>query len=254
MESPKGQYESTANLDIRIALHQRYSINPQPFGLWVMSQYRFQPGFHILEAGCGTGYMWRDNPQVLPEGAFLELTDLSSAMVDAARENTRPLPNVSCSLADIQQLPFPADRFDAVIANMMLYHVPDLSMALREVRRVLKKGGRFYCATYGVHGIMEFVNDTLRDLGIRGIIGDAFTLQNGAELLLPWFSSVTRLDREDGLSITDVEDFVEYVFSLGSLAGLEHCSREPVRQAFLKKVKNGILYVPKEYGMFICEN
>lgn len=35
-----------------------------------------------------------------------------------------------------------------VIANRMLYHVPDLNKGLSEARRVLKNGGPFYCATY----------------------------------------------------------------------------------------------------------
>ena len=47
--------------------------------------------------------------------------------------------------ADIQNLPYPDESFDVVIANMMLYHVPDIARGLSEVRRVLRRDGRFFC-------------------------------------------------------------------------------------------------------------
>jgi ubiquinone/menaquinone biosynthesis C-methylase UbiE len=49
----------------------------------------------------------------------------------------------SFAQADAQALPFRDASFDAVIANHMLYHVPDISRSLGEVRRVLKPSGGF---------------------------------------------------------------------------------------------------------------
>ena len=135
---------------------------------------------------------------------------------------------------------------------MMLYHVPDLNKGLSEVRRVLKPDGVFYCATYGERGIMEFINDTLKEYRISGSIGKTFTLQNGGDSLGKHFSKVEKRTREDGLAITHIPDFVDYVLSMSSLSGLESASAELLLQAFEKKSINGILYVPKEYGMFIC--
>ena len=52
---------------------------------------------------------------------------------------------VKFECADIQNLPYQDASFDVVIANMMLYHVPDIARGLSEVRRVLRRDGRFFC-------------------------------------------------------------------------------------------------------------
>lgn len=253
MNQIEKQYKTAKNLNTRISIHEKYSVNKQSFGDWIISHYEIRPGFRILELGCGTADMWKNNLNSLPEGTTLFLTDFSQGMLEAARKNTANHACIDYHQVDIQSIPYEDASFDMVIANMMLYHVPDLDKGLAEVRRVLKPGGKFYCATYGKHGIMEYVNHVLYDLGVFGSIGEQFTLQNGGEKLGKHFASVGRLDREDGLHITCVDDFVDYVLSLSSLTGLENITAEVLKQAFTAKMENGILYVPKEYGMFICK-
>lgn len=253
MNKIEKQYKTADNLNTRISIHEKYSINKQPFGQWIMSHYEIGPHFRILELGCGTGDMWKGQLDLLQGGAHLTLTDFSAGMLEQARQNTSGCPNIDYQIVNIQDIPFPDASFDMVIANMMLYHVPDLHKGLSEVRRVLKQGGKFYCATYGEHGIMEFVNDTLRQYGIHGEIGKTFTLQNGASSLKQHFADVRLLTREDGLAISCVDDFVDYVLSLSSLTGISELSRDLLHSAFEEKMIEGILYVPKEYGMFICK-
>ena len=55
------------------------------------------------------------------------------------------------------RLPFEADTFDAVVANHMLYHVPDRAQALAEMQRVLKPGGQVYLATNGLAHLRELL-------------------------------------------------------------------------------------------------
>jgi len=248
----ENQYRNADNLNIRISIHQKYSVNRQPFGEWIMEHYDIRPGFRILELGCGTADMWKGKQHLLKDQTELILTDLSPGMIAAARENTAEFSGVQYQIVDIQDIPYPENTFDMVIANMMLYHVSNLQKGLSEVRRVLKSGGKFYCATYGQHGIMEFVNETLREYNIKGRIGDRFLLQNGGELLNAWFSKIERYDREDGLAVTDVCDFVRYVKSLTSLTGLDAVDAETLQIAFEKKTSEGVLFVPKQYGMFVC--
>lgn len=247
------QYKSSGNLTKRISIHEKYSTNEQPFGHWIREHYELRPGFRILELGCGTGDMWNGSADLLPPDALLILSDFSTGMLETAKANLGTHPQLDYQVMDIQSIPMPDASFDAVIANMMLYHVPDLRKGLSEVRRVLKPGGKFYCATYGEHGIMEFINDTLRHQGIHGEIGKTFTLQNGAAHLHKFFDSVEIDTREDSLAVTDVSDFVDYVLSLSSLTGIAESNREDLFDAFQRKTTNGILYVPKEYGMFICK-
>ena len=61
----------------------------------------------------------------------MTLTDISPAMVDAAREKLADVRGVKFECADIQNLPYPDASFDVIIANMMLYHVPDIARGLR---------------------------------------------------------------------------------------------------------------------------
>ena len=253
MDSIREQYRTPEHLDIRISIHEKYSVNRQPFGDWIMEHYEIAPGFRILELGCGTGSMWKGRLDALENGARLTLTDFSQGMLERARQNTAGCGRVDYRVVDIQDIPYEDASFDMVIANMMLYHVPDLRRGLSEVRRVLRPGGKFYCATYGEHGIMEFVNDSLRELGIHGTIGGSFTLQNGAAVLGESFEEVRRDIREDGLAVTRVEDFVDYVLSMSALTGVTDVSRDALCRAFGQKMIDGILYVPKEYGMFICK-
>lgn len=51
----KEQYKTSANLNTRISIHQKYSVNKQGFGSWIFSQYRFRENDRILELGCGNG-------------------------------------------------------------------------------------------------------------------------------------------------------------------------------------------------------
>jgi len=249
----EAQYRTPVNLNTRISIHEKYSTNPQSFADWIVEHYDIHQHFRILELGCGTADMWKNHRDLLKQNCRLILTDFSEGMLEQAKQNTAGWEHVDYKIVNIQDIPFDNESFDAVIANMMLYHVPNLSRGLSEVRRVLKPGGKFYCATYGEHGIMEFINDTLRDQGIHGEIGRAFTLQNGADSLKQHFAEVQMCTREDGLAITCVDDFVDYVLSMSSLTGISELSRDVLYSTFEKKMINGILYVPKEYGMFICK-
>lgn len=246
------QYQTAQNLNTRISIHEKYSTNRQPFGDWLTSHYKFQPGSRILELGCGTGDLWKGKLALLGGCCHLTLTDFSPGMLESARKNLPDSDLVTFKVVDIQDIPYEEDAFDMVIANMMLYHVPDLHRGLSEVRRVLKPGGVFSCATYGEHGILEFVNETLKAYQIRGSIGKTFTLQNGAASLRAHFSEVERLTRKDSLAVTHIPDFVDYVRSMSSLSGLDRADAALLLQAFEARAVDGILHIPKEYGMFLC--
>ena len=241
------QYATADNLNRRIGIHEKYSRNKQGFMPWIASQYALKPGMAVLELGCGTGGMWRG--MTLPEGCRLTLTDLSEGMLAAARENTAHLPGVAYRQADAQDIPYEDGRFDAVIANMMLYHVPDIGRALAEIRRVLKPGGVFYAATFGEHGVVEAVAEML---GVTLAGNHRFTLQNGAEQLGRVFGQVERTLYDDALDVTDPADLVAYLRSMASMEVLTSVSDETMLAAFRARMADGVLRLPKEYGLFIC--
>ena len=251
MSDLRKQYQNDNNLNKRISIHD-FSTNKQGFGNWIASHYHFPPAARILELGCGTGYMWKDWLHLLDDGSSLTLTDFSSGMLESTKATLGQHNGLFYAVADIQSIPYADNAFDTVIANMMLYHVPNLDLGLSEVRRVLKPGCLFYCATYGEHGISEYVAELLREQNISERLNTSFTLQNGELALRRHFSNVERMDYEDSLEIPNLELFVDYVFSLTSLDGIENLNRDKLLKSLEARTQNGILHIPKEYGMFIC--
>ena len=104
------------------------------------------PYASALELGCGTGFFLLNLKQagVLDEG---HVTDLSPGMVEVAVRNAQGLGfAVEGRVADAESIPYADDTFDLVVGHAVLHHIPDLDLAMREVMRVLKPGGRFVFA------------------------------------------------------------------------------------------------------------
>jgi ubiquinone/menaquinone biosynthesis C-methylase UbiE len=94
----------------------------------------------VLEIGAGTGANLPHYPAAIDE---LVLTEPNEAMLERARRRgataARPATLVQASA---QELPFPDESFDTVVSTVVLCSVPDQAAALREVRRVLRPGGK----------------------------------------------------------------------------------------------------------------
>lgn len=104
------------------------------------------PYGRALELGCGTGFFLLNlkSGGVLDEG---HVTDLSPGMVEVAKRNGAALGyRIEGRVADAESIPYPDDSFDLVVGHAVLHHIPDVELALREVVRVLKPGGRFVFA------------------------------------------------------------------------------------------------------------
>ena len=248
----RSQYAGSGNLSTRISIHARYSTNKLGFGNWIFSHCPLEDGGKVLELGCGTGEMWLGHEDKIHACSQLILSDFSPGILEAAKANISGFPNVRHMLIDIQDIPFEDASFDLVIANMMLYHVPDLRKGLSEVRRILRPGGKFCCATYGEHGIMEYLSLLLKDYGVVDNGNRNFTLQNGAAILRQFFPHVQKLEYPDSLAVTDPDDMVDYIYSLSSMTALSNIPRNEIRAILTEQMTDGILHVPKEYGMFIA--
>lgn len=73
-------------------------------------------------------------------------------------------------------------------------------------------------------------------------------------MLQKQFDKVERRDYEDSLEIDRVEDYLEYIYSMASMRGLDRKNYDILRNYFNSQKVNGYLHVPKEYGMFVAEN
>jgi SAM-dependent methyltransferase len=102
------------------------------------------PGERVLEVGPGTGYYSLDVArQVAPDGR-LDVLDLQQPMLDELMRRAAKVgaANVVATQGDARDLPFPAATFDAAFLVATLGEIPERDRALRELRRVLKPGGR----------------------------------------------------------------------------------------------------------------
>jgi SAM-dependent methyltransferase len=103
-----------------------------------------QPGEHILEVGPGTGYYSLPVADWLGPDGTLEILDLQQEMLDhtSGRAREAGLGNVVATQGDARSLPYGDDAFDGAFLVTVLGEVPDQEAALRELRRVVRPGGR----------------------------------------------------------------------------------------------------------------
>lgn len=250
-QQDKDQYSTADNLSKRWSIHEKYSTNKLGFKNWIQQHYDIKDDYKILELGCGSGAMWTDYTHKIRNNTQLYMTDLSQGMLDACQNALGNKDGLIYNKVDIQNIPYDNDSFDIVIANMMLYHVPDLNKGLSEINRVLKENGTFYCATYGEHGITEFLEKVLMSLGVNADLNKNFTLQNGTEILNSYFGEINMELYEDSLAITEIDDFMDYIYTLPNINIVGEDYFE-IKRILSSHEKDGVLNVPKEYGMFIC--
>ena len=226
------QYKNPDKLNIRIRLHQLYSTNKEGFNNWIVNHYDIKKKSSILLQDCKEVYF----------------TDLFEGMIKEAKTNIGEHSNIHYTVVNAEELPYEDERFDIVIANMMLYHIPNLDKALSEIRRVLKKNGIFYSATYGENGVESFINQML---SIQTERQHTFTLQNGKGILEDWFSDVEKLEYDDKLLISNYSDLVEYIQSFKEMNDWQNYSKEELYRLISDYEKQGVIEIPKEYGMFV---
>jgi ubiquinone/menaquinone biosynthesis C-methylase UbiE len=219
---------------------------------WVFDQWSLPSGAQILEVGCGTGALWQENMDRLPPGWTVVLSDQSPGMLQQARENLRnQAQRFRFEQFDMQAMPLSAAQFDAVIANHMLYHVPDLNQGLAEIRRVLKPGGRLYAATNGSRHMLE-LHQLLHEFDPAIPLSPwrlGFSLENGAELLAPYFGQIELRRFSSSLRVTEVAPLVAYVMSMSMAAGAKEADFTAFAAAKLQ-AHNGAFTIQKDTGLF----
>ena len=215
-------YATGANLAARQSIYQ-YQEPPIDFVGWALDQIAWRGDERALDAGCGNGaYLRRLNDRGIRRVTGF---DLSRGIL---RENL-PL-NIALVNGDVQALPFEDASFDVVLAMHMLYHVPDIERAARELRRILRPGGALLAsanATDHLAAITETIDAALFSRGIssdrrsaveqRFQLGRLFGRDNGAELLGSAFSQIEWRGVESELRVPTPTPLVDYLNSMRSV-------------------------------------
>jgi ubiquinone/menaquinone biosynthesis C-methylase UbiE len=251
------QYKDPTNFSARVELHRRFSVNRYGFHRWVFDHFQLEPESQVLELGCGPGILWSSNLERIPPGWAVTLSDFSPGMLQAARSRL-PVDRFTFAVADAQSLPVADACFDAVIANHMLYHVPDLNQALHEIRRVLKPRGHFYASTFGREDgreLLEFIRmcrtDSLPSGGAGPRHPAQFVLENGREVLSPYFAEVTRFDYDDALEVTESAPLLAYALSTSRGSRLTQEEQTHLSEIIGQELeRRGSIHITKYAGLF----
>jgi ubiquinone/menaquinone biosynthesis C-methylase UbiE len=253
------QYNDAAKLNDRIQLHVRFSTNTYDWHRWVFDRLPAAPAAHVLEIGCGPAQLWLQNRHRIPASWQITLADFSPGMLADARQALAGVDHTfAFEVADAQALPFDPAGFDLVIANHMLYHVPDRPKALAEIKRVLRPGGTFAAATNGqahLREIRELIarfDPQLAAWGGRGI--EDFSLENGAAQLAPWFEQIELQRYEDGLAVTKAAPLAAFILSMNTMAELPAARRAEL-EAFVEqelRAQGGTIRIAKDSGLFLA--
>ena len=294
MESTlKTQYLNAGNITARINLHAEYSVNKQGWFNWIYEQSNIQTGQRILEIGCGDGRLWVDNKNNVRELSGLQvfLSDISDGMVNDARrnieaeyadenvmedtlqgmQNTRDIRHIQDSTAhktgqsvsfkfntfDCADIPYRNNYFDIVLANHVLFYCDNIESVLKEVKRVLKPGGVFICATYGASHMKE-ISDLVTEFDKRIVLAadnlyDKFGLDNGEDILIKHFNNVDVRKYNDHLLVDKAEPLIEYILSCHGNQNQYILDHYKEFRSFVEKKTEHGFHITKDAGLFLCE-
>lgn len=250
-------YKNAKNLNVRISLHDKYSQNKQGWFPWLFEQIDFSHINKLLEVGCGNGKLWKNN-KINLRNREIFLSDSSQGMVDEVRKTLGN--DFNCMVFDCEKIPFKDSYFDAVIANHVLFYVYDINKALEEIRRVLNPLGVFYCSTYGSNHMKE-INDIVQEFDSRIILSqtklyDVFGLENGLDILRPYFKNIKMKRYDDCLVVDKSKPIIDYIMSC-------HGNQNEIIGPNLNKFREfvdsiiqekGYIRITKDAGIFVCNN
>ena len=253
-------YSSSDKLEVRIRTHQLYSEFKGDFFAWVLDHHHWTNDELVLDVGCGSG---RYIPAISERARSYYAGDLSYGML-----SDLPLGTDRVNL-DVQQLPYADRSADVILANHMIYHLPDREKGIREFRRVLKPGGTLLAATNSTENRKELV--ALRRAGFEAIgfeftLGDSsvsekrFSTESGGELLSTGFETVELRYLRDALLFPDPQPILDYINSSRDWweplfpAGITWADYENALHTILDEhfKKEAIFRVSKLTGVFVC--
>jgi arsenite methyltransferase len=107
-----------------------------------LDRLRLQPGERVVDLGVGPGYLAASIAELVDPGGRVSGIDISENMVAMTRRRCGGFAHVEVEVGDVTRLPYADGSFDVGVSTQVLEYVADVDGALRELRRVLRPGGR----------------------------------------------------------------------------------------------------------------
>ena len=178
-------------------------------------------------------------------------------MVDeaVARANDGRYAQIRGRVCDVQALPFEDDAFDVVIANHMLYHVPDPDRGVAELARVVHCDGVVLAATNG-YGHMREINDAIAEVfgGHGEGLYEVFGIDTGEARLREQFARVVWHAFDNDLLVDDPAAVVAYGLSFPPGETASDTQRAQFEAAVFRRFVGGQLRIRTRSGVFVCTN
>ena len=160
------------------------------------------PGEQWLDVCCGTGKLTLEIRKIMGNSGAVTGLDFNSAMLSVARhaEEQANLPSIISWLeADAMELPFPDKTFDGLTIGFGLRNLPDFDRGIREMRRVLKPGGKWVCLELS-HPVWPIFRQG-HGWFVRYVVPRIGNLGHAAESDYQWLpESLRRFPGADGLA------------------------------------------------------
>src|SRR6185503_9220174 len=108
-------------------------------------------GQRVLDVCCGSGASTIPAAKIVGPGGSVIGIDLAQNLLELARSKAQQqgLHNVDLQSGDMTRLPFEDNSFDVAVCVFGIFFVPDMESALRELKRVLRTGGKLAITTWG---------------------------------------------------------------------------------------------------------
>lgn len=121
------------------------------YGRQTVERLRLAPGERVLDVCCGSGASAIPAAETVGSAGSVVGVDLAENLLELARSKAkqRGLENIEFRSGDMTQLPFEEGSFDVVVCVFGIFFVPDMEAALRELKRVLRTGGKLAITTWG---------------------------------------------------------------------------------------------------------
>lgn len=221
IEAVRQQYATDKSLRIRQDIHIKYTVPKIDYVDWVLGSLDWRGDEVVLDVGSGAGNYYQPLIDKQPGVVYTGL-DFSSGMLEKHPAKAKVLQ------ADAQKIPCADKSFDVIMANHMLYHVPDVQATIKEFKRLLKPNGILIVATNSDQSMPE-----LQVLMRRAILllsrsssahvqpprpaSNLFSLESGTRKLCKHFYAVVRHDLPSKLIFPDIDPIMQYLESAREL-------------------------------------